>query len=97
VPVATTVPAKGMLDETHELAVGPVGRSGTWAAADATRGADLIVALGARFSDNNAGNWRKGAIYDTEETKIIQVDLAIEEIGRNYDVTLGLQADAGGF
>jgi acetolactate synthase-1/2/3 large subunit len=97
VPVATTVPAKGMLDEAHELAVGPVGRSGTWAAADATRGADLIVALGARFSDNNAGNWRKGAIYDTDETKIIQVDLAIEEIGRNYDVTLGLQADAGGF
>lgn len=97
VPVATTVPAKGMLDETHELAVGPVGRSGTWAAADASRGADVIVALGARFSDNNAGNWRKGAIYDTDKTKIIQVDLAVEEIGRNYDVALGLQADAGGF
>jgi acetolactate synthase-1/2/3 large subunit len=97
VPTATTVPAKGMLDETHELAVGPVGRSGTFAAADATRGADLIIALGARFSDNNAGNWRKGAIYDDEATKIIQVDLAIEEIGRNYDVTMGVQADAAGF
>jgi acetolactate synthase-1/2/3 large subunit len=97
VPTATTVPAKGMLDEKHELAVGPVGRSGTYAAADASRGADLVVALGARFSDNNAGNWRKGAIYDDTITKIIQVDLAIEEIGRNYDVTLGLQADAASF
>jgi acetolactate synthase-1/2/3 large subunit len=97
VPTATTLPAKGMLDEKHELAVGPVGRSGTYAAADASRGADLVVALGARFSDNNAGNWRKGAIYDDTITKIIQVDLAIEEIGRNYDVTLGLQADAASF
>jgi len=97
IPTATTVPAKGMLDERHELSVGPVGRSGTWAAADATRGADVLIALGARFSDNNAGNWRKGAIYDQDATKIIQVDLAIEEIGRNYDIALGLQADAGGF
>jgi acetolactate synthase-1/2/3 large subunit len=97
IPTATTVPAKGMLDETHELAVGPVGRSGTYAAADASRGADVLIALGARFSDNNAGNWRKGAIYDDSHTKIIQVDLAVEEIGRNYDVEMGLQADAGGF
>lgn len=97
VPTVTTLPAKGQLDETHEFALGPVGRSGTWAAADSSRGSDLIIALGARFSDNNAGNWRKGALYDTEETKIIQVDLAIEEIGRNYDVTIGLQADAAGF
>ena len=57
----------------------------------------MIIALGARFSDNNAGNWRKGAIYDQDETKIIQVDLAVEEIGRNYDVALGLTADAGSF
>ncbi len=97
VPVATTVPAKGMLDETHPLAVGPTGRSGTWAASNASRNADVIIALGARFSDNNAGNWRKGAIYDQDETKIIQVDLAVEEIGRNYDVALGLTADAGSF
>lgn len=97
VPVATTVPAKGMLDETHPLAVGPTGRSGTWAASNASRNADVIIALGARFSDNNAGNWRKNAIYDQDETKIIQVDLAIEEIGRNYDIALGLTADAGGF
>ena len=97
VPVATTVPAKGMLDETHPLAVGPTGRSGTWAASNASRNADVIIALGARFSDNNAGNWRKNAIYDQDETKIIQVDLAVEEIGRNYDVALGLTADAGGF
>ncbi len=97
VPAATTVPAKGMLDERHELAVGPVGRSGTWAAADSSRGADVIIALGARFSDNNAGNWRKGAIYDSDATKIIQVDLAIEEIGRNYDISLGVQGDAAAF
>lgn len=97
IPTATTLTAKGLLAETHPLALGPVGRSGTVAAAEATREADVIVAVGARFSDNNAGNWRKGAIYDIPKTKIIQVDLAPDEISRNYAVELGLISDAGHF
>lgn len=96
-PVMTTLTAKGMLSESHELSLGPVGRSGTEAAARAAREADVVVAVGARFSDNHTSNWRKGKIYNVPETKIIQVDVDPQEIGRNYPVELGLESDAGAF
>jgi acetolactate synthase-1/2/3 large subunit len=96
-PVMTTLTAKGMLPETHELSLGPVGRSGTEAAARAAREADLVVAVGARFSDNHTSNWRKGKIYDVPRTKIIQLDLDPQEVGRNYPVELGLEGDASAF
>jgi acetolactate synthase-1/2/3 large subunit len=97
VPVTTTLTAKGALSEDHPLSLGPVGRSGTDSAAMATREADLIVAVGARFSDNHSSNWRKGMIYNFPDTKLIQVDLDPVEVGRNYPVTLGLISDANAF
>jgi acetolactate synthase I/II/III large subunit len=97
IPVATTLTAKGMLDETHRLSLGPVGRSGTPPAAEATRNADLVIAVGARFSDNHTSNWRKGKVYDLERTRIVQVDLDVAEVGRNYPVDVGIAADAGLF
>ncbi|MGH8913430.1 MAG: thiamine pyrophosphate-binding protein [Acidimicrobiia bacterium] len=96
-PVMTTLTAKGMLPETHELSLGPVGRSGTEAAARAAREADLVIAVGARFSDNHTSNWRQGAIYDVPRTKILHVDIDPVEIGRNYPVELGLESDATAF
>jgi acetolactate synthase I/II/III large subunit len=97
IPVVTTLPAKGALAETHPLSLGPVGRSGTVAAARATREADLVIGVGARFSDNHTSNWRKGMIYDVPNTKIVQVDIDPFEIGRNYAVELGIVSDAASF
>jgi acetolactate synthase-1/2/3 large subunit len=97
VPIATTLTAKGLLDETHPLSLGVVGRSGTPPAAEATRAADLVVAVGARFSDNHTSNWRAGKVYDVAHTKIVQVDLDISEVGRNYPVEVGIAGDAGAF
>lgn len=97
VPVVTSLPAKGILDEDDPLSLGCVGRSGTEAAARTTRDADLVLAIGARFSDNHTSNWRKGAIYNVPETRIVQVDLAPDEVGRNYPVELGLVSDGGVF
>lgn len=94
VPVVTTMPAKGTLPEDHPLSIGTIGRSGFECAAKAGREADLIVAIGARFSDNNTANWRQGSIYDVSKTKIVQVDLDYGEIGRNFPVELGLVSDA---
>lgn len=97
VPVVTSLPGKGLLGEDHPLSLGCVGRSGTECAARATREADVVVALGARFSDNHTSNWRQGAIYDVPKTKIIQVNVDPEEIGRNYPVEVGLVSDAATF
>ncbi|HVY58281.1 MAG TPA: thiamine pyrophosphate-binding protein [Xanthobacteraceae bacterium] len=94
IPVVTTMPAKGALPEDHPLSIGTIGRSGFECAARAGREADLIVAVGARFSDNNTANWRQGSIYDVSKTKIVQVDVDYGEIGRNFPVTLGLVSDA---
>jgi acetolactate synthase-1/2/3 large subunit len=96
-PFVTTLTAKGIVPESHALSMGPVGRSGTDAAAQATRNADVIVAVGARFSDNNSSNWRKGVVYSVPDTKIIQVNIEDEEIGRNYPVEVGIVADAESF
>jgi acetolactate synthase-1/2/3 large subunit len=97
IPVATTLIAKGILPEDHPLSLGPVGRSGTDSAAAATRNADLVIAVGARFSDNHTSNWRKGLVYDVPATKIVQVDLDANEVGRNYPVEVGIVGDAATF
>jgi acetolactate synthase I/II/III large subunit len=97
IPVVTTLTAKGILDETHDLSLGVVGRSGTPPAADATRQADLVLAVGARFSDNHTSNWRAGKVYDVAQTKIVQVDLDVAEVGRNYPVEVGIAGDATEF
>jgi acetolactate synthase-1/2/3 large subunit len=97
IPFVTTLTAKGIIDEQHPLSLGPVGRSGTMAAAEATRAADVVVAIGARFSDNHTSNWRKGKIYDTDTTQIIQADVDPGEISRNYPVAVGAISDARTF
>ena len=96
-PSMTTLTAKGLLDETHPLSFGVVGRSGTPTAAEATRNADLVVAVGARFSDNHTSNWRAGKVYDMARTKLVQVNIDIAEVGRNYPVDVGIAGDAGVF
>jgi acetolactate synthase-1/2/3 large subunit len=96
-PVATTLTAKGLLDETHPLSLGVAGRSGTPTAAEATRNADLVVAVGARFSDNHTSNWRAGKVYDIARTKLVQVDVDVSEVGRNYPVDVGIAGDAATF
>lgn len=96
-PVVTTLTAKGVIPEDHPLSLGCVGRSGTHAAAEATRAADLIIAVGARFSDNHTSNWRQGKIYDVPRTKIVQADLDPSEVGRNYPLAVGVVADAAAF
>ena len=96
-PFVSTLTAKGIVPESHPLSLGPVGRSGTDAAANATRNADVLVAVGARFSDNNTSNWRNGLVYSVPATKIVQVNIDDDEIGRNYPVEIGIVADAEAF
>lgn len=97
IPGATTLMAKGALNEEHELSLGPLGRSGTNCAVDAAREADLVIAVGARLTDNHTSNWRDGKVYDTERVKFVQVDVDEGEIGRNLAVEVGVLSDADTF
>jgi acetolactate synthase-1/2/3 large subunit len=96
-PVVTGLTAKGLIPDSHPLCLGAVGRSGTDAAAEATRNADVVIAVGGRFSDNHTSNWRNGLVYSVPKSKIIHVNIADDDIGRNYPVEVGIVADATDF
>lgn len=84
-PIATTSRAKGVVHETHELALGVLGSIGTKHAAKAIQKADLIIIIGSGFRQANlvpAG------------IKILQIDNDPTRIGKTFDVDVGLVGDA---
>jgi len=94
IPVATTPMAKGAIDDRHPLALGPVGRNGSYQANQAARHCDVLLALGHRFDDRASSAWLPGATYNIPPTRLIQVDIDPEELGRNYPAAVGILADA---
>jgi acetolactate synthase-1/2/3 large subunit len=96
-PVANTPQGAGLLPADHPLAVGVVGRNGTYSANQATRHADVLLALGARFDDRVSSGWIPGYTFTIPPTRLVQVDIDPEEIGRNYPVHLGVTADVRTF
>ena len=94
IPVATTPMGKGALDERHPLALGATGRNGTYPCNQATRTADVILALGTRFDDRATSAWLPGYTYSIPPTKLIHVDIDPQELGRNYPPTVGILGDA---
>jgi acetolactate synthase-1/2/3 large subunit len=94
VPTVSTPLAAGVLAADHPLYFGNVGRNGTYAANEATRNADVILALGVRFDDRMSSSWISGYTFSIPPTKLIQVDVDPSEIGRNYPVAIGILGDA---
>jgi acetolactate synthase-1/2/3 large subunit len=85
-PVFTTNMGKGAVDEHHPLSVGVLGALvGPAALGYHSRAllaeADLILQVGTRNNQNGTDNWR----LFTPGTRIVQVDLDPQEIGRNYE------------
>jgi acetolactate synthase-1/2/3 large subunit len=94
VPTVSTPLATGVLPADHPLYFGNVGRNGAYAANEATRNADVILALGVRFDDRMSSSWISGYTFSIPPTKLIQVDVDPSEIGRNYPVAIGVLGDA---
>jgi thiamine pyrophosphate-dependent acetolactate synthase large subunit-like protein/nitrite reductase/ring-hydroxylating ferredoxin subunit len=84
-PVLTTFKAKGLIPDTHPLGAGVLGRSGTPVASWLMNESDLLVVVGASFS-NHTGI----AAYKP----IVQIDDAHAAIGRFDAVTEHLLGDA---
>lgn len=91
VPVATSLTAKGAMDEKGPLAVGVVGASSRKSANQAAARADLIIFVGTSVGSQVTDGWRLPAYG----TKVIQIDINPEQIGRNYPPAVGIMADAG--
>src|SRR3990172_3666303 len=68
-PVANTPQGAGIMPADHPLALGVVGRNGTYPANQATRQADVLLALGARFDDRVSSGWIPGYTFTIPPTK----------------------------
>ncbi|MBI1845648.1 MAG: thiamine pyrophosphate-binding protein [Candidatus Rokubacteria bacterium] len=96
-PVAHTPQGAGVIPADHPLALGVIGRNGTYPANQATRQADVLLALGVRFDDRASSAWVPGYTFAIPPTRLVQVDIDPDEIGRNYPVHLGAVADVKSF
>lgn len=93
-PVATTLMAKGVFPEDHPLACGMTGIWGTRVANETTRSADVILAIGTAFGEADCSSWKPEHTFSIPPTKLIQVDVEPQEIGKIYPVEVGLVGDA---
>jgi acetolactate synthase-1/2/3 large subunit len=59
-----------------------------------TRTADVILAVGCRFSDRITSSYQHGVTFAIPDTKLVHIDIDGFEIGRNYPVEVGIVGDA---
>ena len=85
-PILTTFKGKGLVPDTHPLACGVLGRSGTSIASWFMNEADLLLVLGASFS-NHTGI--------TPKIPTIQVDFDRMALGRFHPVEVPLWGELG--
>ena len=97
IPQVASPNGMGTLDMTDPLALGFIGRNGTYTANQAGRHADVLLVVGARFDDRSASSWKQGYSWNIPPTTLIHVDIDPSEIGRNYEPHIGIQADARTF
>ena len=90
IPATHTLMAAGVLSygEPHNL--GMLGMHGSFAANKAVAEADLIIAVGTRFSDRVALN----PAHFGGKAKILQIDIDPSEVGKNVEVDMAITGDA---
>lgn len=88
-PATYTLMAAGIVGSENPRNLGLIGMHGSIAANKAVDRSDLVIALGARFSDRVALNPQKFA----KKAYKIQIDIDSSEINKNVLVDLGITAD----
>ena len=93
IPVSRTLMGQGALSDRHPLMMGMTGFWGTYFINGKTSQADVILGLGTRFAEADSSSWYNGITFDADKTKFMQIDIEPSEIGRNYPVSIGAEAD----
>ncbi len=88
-PVADSLMGKGAFDGTDELYTGMLGMHGTKSSNLGVSACDLLVVIGARFSDRVIGNAKKFA----SNAKILQIDIDPAEINKNITTHASVVGD----
>ena len=89
-PVTETLMGKGAYDNTRARYTGMLGMHGTKTSNLGVSQCDLLIVVGARFSDRVTGNPKAFA----KNAKIIQIDVDRAELNKNITVDLGIVGDA---
>jgi acetolactate synthase-1/2/3 large subunit len=89
-PVTTSLMGLGCFPEDHTLSLGMVGMHGTKYANYAVQESDLLLAVGARFSDRVTGK----ITHFAPNAKVIHIDVDPAEIGKNVRVDIPVVGDA---
>lgn len=93
IPVTHTLMSAGVIGYDHELNLGMLGMHGTIAANRAIDQCDLVIALGARFSDRVALNPGRFG----HRAKIVQVDIDRSEVNKNVVIDKAVVGDVKDF
>ena len=88
-PVCSSVMGLGGFPASHKLFLGTLGMHGAYETGKTTANADLIIAVGARFSDRVAGDREKFG----ENATIIHMDIDKAEINKNVKSKFSLIGD----
>jgi acetolactate synthase I/II/III large subunit len=94
IPVATTLMGKGVFPERHPLSLGMTGIWGTAVANASTRAADVVLAVGTAFGEADCSSWDPRFTFEIPPSRLIQLDIDPQEIGKIYPVEVGLVGDA---
>jgi acetolactate synthase-1/2/3 large subunit len=89
IPVATSVDGKGIIPDSNPVAIGPAGTYCKPCANQIVSKADLVFFIGTNTGDQVTKNWT----LPNPGTKVIQLDINPDEIGRNYPGALGILGD----
>ncbi len=93
VPVVHTWNGKSALPDDHPLNAGPIGVGGSRAANESAAEADVLLALGCRFTDWSSSSFRKGVSFSIPPSRLVHVDIDPRVIGRSYPADVGIVAD----
>ena len=88
-PVCDSLMGKGAFDGTNPLYTGMIGMHGTKASNFAANECDLLIAIGARFSDRVIGNAKKFASH----AKVLHIDVDPAEINKNIKTNASVIGD----
>ena len=88
-PVCDSLMGKGAFNGYDDLYTGMIGMHGTKTSNRGVSECDLLIALGARFSDRVISNAKRFA----ENAKVLHIDIDAAEINKNIAASLGIVGD----
>ena len=88
-PVCDTLMGKGVIDGKNDLYTGMIGMHGTKTSNYGVSDSDLLIVIGARFSDRVTGNPKKFA----QNAAIVHIDIDPSEINKNVKADASIIGD----